>query len=137
MVRRYGRAGSEHRQEGSNFLVDDYCNRHLAHDILALRGCTGLREGEARLTAEQDIESWFKDEYRKLQEVHGKYGVPADKSQELSDEYKRRHNVLIDERKQQQKKEILEANNDRTCEVCLDKLPVRRGRPSKRCENCK
>lgn len=86
---------------------------------------------------EQEIEVWFKTEFRKLQEIHGKYGVPQEKQWELSEEYKRRHNELINNRKKEEKQAEAEEKYDRFCQVCDVKLPVRRGRPSKRCENCK
>lgn len=87
--------------------------------------------------AAAEIEVWYKTEYQKLQGIHGKYGVPKDKSDELSEEYKRRHNVLIAQRKKEEKQHEAEEKYDRYCEVCEVKLQPRRGRPSKRCENCR
>lgn len=83
--------------------------------------------------AEQEIETWWKTEYHKLQDLHGRYGVPPEAERELSEEYKRRHTVLIEQRNNAAKYAEREANNERKCEVCLAPLPIRRGRPPKRC----
>jgi hypothetical protein len=90
--------------------------------------------------AEQEIDDWFKAEYHKLQDQHGRYHVPREAEQELSEEYKRRHVVLIDKRNNAAKQAAKEARaeeTNRVCEVCLEVLPIKRGRIPKRCEKHK
>lgn len=93
---------------------------------------------------EQKIETWFKEEYRKLQDRYGKYGVPLDESFQLSDEYKARHNVLIDRRKAEESLKaridaFTETHSLRLCRDCDTELEphVGRGRPPVRCPGCR
>ena len=89
--------------------------------------------------AEKEIDEWFRSEHLKLQAQHGRYNVPKDAEDQLSEEYKRRHNVLIDQRHQAEKQAAREAKaaDTRVCEACGTPLPIKRGRAPKRCEDCK
>ncbi len=91
------------------------------------------------MTAEEEIESWYKDAYRELQKLHGRYGVPYEDASTLNEQYKQRHNLLILERIAAEKREEQErrAAETRICELCGNTLPIKRGRAPKRCEECK
>lgn len=82
---------------------------------------------------EQEIEAWYKSELSKRP-----FGLHH--TQEIDDEYKRKHTALIEEREMNRKQQerLTRFNEQYACEVCDGPLkPPRRGRPPKKCSRCK
>lgn len=86
----------------------------------------------------EQINADYKAGYRQLQEQTGKTFLSLSETAVIDAELHNRHQSLIDARieAQKQAQRALTAA-ERTCEVCLEPLPVRKGRAPKRCETCK
>lgn len=80
-----------------------------------------------------EINEQFKSEYVMIQAKENTVGfISKEEELRLSEWYKTEHQKIISNRR------VIEqqVNNNRTCEVCFGKIPIKRGRAPKRCGEC-